>query len=304
LAQYALILNPITLKQHANRWRSLLALLHTAKVDYKIFETVSADAIVTETGKALKEGYTHILPIGGDGTLSLVVKAFMANDRNIYPDRIIIPLNFGTGHDFYNGFVPGGHRSDMSWILGDHELADVSVGSFGQGDRERYFVNSLSFGISHEVLSKRELSYFRQGKISYLLATMKAILSYRSQDLSISLDGVTKQKSTLLFLVSNGPYIGGGMNFVKKADPTSSTCEALWIPSLSILEIARHFPKIFQGRVAEVKVVDSFRFHHLHIKISGSNPQLEADGEICPVANEFELRILPLAIKMMRPRYS
>ncbi|RYZ48949.1 MAG: hypothetical protein EOP07_25135, partial [Proteobacteria bacterium] len=217
MAEYALILNPMTLKQHAKRWQSLIALLEAKAAKYKIFETGSADAIVTETRRALNEGYSHILPIGGDGTLSLAVKAFMANDKNVDPDRIVIPLDFGTGHDFYNGFAPRGHTGELDWILGEHEIADVSVGSFGVEGKERYFVNSLSFGISREVLSKRAVSYFRQGKISYLLATLKAIASYRNQTLSVTVDAVTKTKSTLLFLVSNGPYIGGGMNFVKKA---------------------------------------------------------------------------------------
>lgn len=292
----------MTLKQHAKRWRSLIALFERSKAKYKIFETSSADSIVSETTRALSEGYTHILPIGGDGTLSLAVKAFMADDKNIFSDRIIIPLDFGTGHDFYNGFVPESHEGGLDWILSGHEIADVSVGSFGQKDKERYFVNSLSYGISREVLSKRAISYFRQGKISYLLATIKAIASYRNQDLTVLLDGEPKSRSTLLFLVSNGPYIGGGMNFVKKADPTSASCEALWIPALSLPEIAKHFPKIFQGRVSEVKEVESFRFTRLICKISGANALVEADGEICPVANEFELRILPAAIRMMRPR--
>jgi len=321
LHRYALIVNPLTLVKHKKRFAVLCDTLDRAQVSYEIFESVDAASITALTREALQRGFTRILPVGGDGTLSLAVRGFMSGDKNEFPKAVIIPLDFGTGHDFYNGFIPKACHGRFDWAVtpGAVESLSVSLGwfnstrytsenaapgggqSLGLRNVERYFINSLSFGISSKIVEHRALSSLRHGKISYFVATIKTLFSYRNKALVLSLDGAPQKKPTLLFMMCKGPLVGGGMRLVAHANPLAATCQGLWVPALPWWKIVLNLPKIYQGRVAAVEGVQSFEFKSLRLRFEGA-AALEADGELCEVGEEIEVRILPACVRFLRPK--
>ncbi len=126
-------------------------------------------------------------------------------------------------------------------------------------------------------------------------------MSYKPSTVTIEVNGETFGGSTLLLMLSKGPLCGGGMRLVADADPRADSCAALWVPALPLRSIIRNFPKIYQGQVDRVAGVKSFHFQSLNCRFSEAQNFVEADGELCPVDDLLQVRILPSTLGLLVP---
>src|SRR5690625_1821927 len=154
-----------------------------------------------------------IIVVGGDGTLHDVINGF---DHDLIPVALIPG---GSGNDFARGIrIPKNRNHIIDNIVkkiskpysyGHYKLPQKSV---------RSFLNCVGFGfdavvanhVNHSKL-KRILNKLKLGKLSYLYALLVQLFRYKPIDITIELDGVTKEFPACFFAtVSNQPYFGGG----------------------------------------------------------------------------------------------
>ncbi|RZA22776.1 MAG: hypothetical protein EOP10_14520 [Proteobacteria bacterium] len=273
-----LIINPKAKQRRKNQFQMLLNELHAAGTPYDQAESKSAEDITILCRSALDAGYTSIIPIGGDGTLSLCIQAFMHNRTNQYPNAAITPKPFGTGNDFHAAFKVKGQTQ-------------VSLGHFQTIDgKDHYFINSFSAGITPSLIQ----SYAGAPIRSYLLATLKTLVTYRSQTIHIN----HIAQPTLLFLITKGPFVGGGMRLSKASDHITSKTRVIWIPKLSFQTLLKNLHRLYKGGVESLKEEQSFDFEPLTLGFPKETNKIEADGEIYTVGSVVPITMIPSCISI------
>ncbi len=300
--QFHILLNPRSLGRHRAKLDELVAILQKRGDEAVVLEPAGPEAMFEQTRKCLEEGARYILPAGGDGTLNICASAFLDKGRNLFPEAKLIPLNFGTGHDFYTGFMP--KVEGYSWLLGDTEEKSISVGLVvdKKSQDSRYFFNTFSYGISGSVLDKRERAPLRDSKFSYFAATLRAIADFKPLELIARLDGRYARERTLLFMIGKGPVFGGGMRLIPEARHTSSEFTGLWIPALKMRTVLGNLHKIYTGAVASVDGVQALNFKFAELELRKRRNLLEVDGEIYETGRRVEISIIPNCLTLLRPK--
>jgi len=177
------------------------------------------------TRQALREGYECIVAVGGDGTLSEVVNGFFEEGKALAPDARLAVLPRGTGCDF---------RRTLGWTLKLEEAFErirqrktvlVDVGFLECEDMEgkphsRYFINECSFGIAGDIARRaNETTKVLGGKVSFMLASLKALSRHVDKEVEVCMDGGTAERWPVTSLtVANGAYFGGGMKVAPEAN--------------------------------------------------------------------------------------
>ncbi len=303
---FHLIVNPRSLRSSVRNslYQNLLSYLKAQGWSYHLATSSSAEELTVLTRAALVSGARKILPIGGDGTLSLCARAFFAGAENRFPESLLVPMPFGTGHDFYQAWMRSVRSKSWNWLHPEMPSERISVGHYRDaGGQEGYVLNSLSLGISASILAARNALPLLQGHpLAYLLAAVRELMHYRSRPLQIEVAGDTpERRETLLFLVCKGPLVGGGMRFLSGIDPCASQAEAVWVPRLKASFVLRSLPKLYQGHVDQVGGVRHLSFEQLRIHRDSEELEVEIDGELVYLQGPLDLSILPSVLAMAKP---
>ena len=95
---FAIIINPVSGRANEQLAQRLTQLIEAKGETAKIFATECEGDATSKARQALAEGYTSIVGVGGDGTLSEIVEGIGGKDATLY----IVPC--GTGNDFARAF--------------------------------------------------------------------------------------------------------------------------------------------------------------------------------------------------------
>jgi len=175
------------------------------------------------TRTALRNGCDLVVAVGGDGTINEVVNGFFETPAPGEPPR---PIRQGSAL----GILPRGTGGDLRRTLGlDQDLRkcgprlagsrkpiDVGRVDFVRDDGSpgaRYFVNVGEAGVGSEVvtLANRGTKALG-GKLTFALASLRALAAWKDVPVRWSLDGGAFEESEVTtFAVANGRYFGGGM---------------------------------------------------------------------------------------------
>lgn len=236
--------------------------------DFEIYITENKYSI----GEYLKENqgkYDSIIGVGGDGTINDIV-------NNIHPGDIkvgVIPL--GSGNDFLRNF-----EKDFNFTA---LIDNLIEGNYNEYDlwqaNERKFFNVFSVGVDGEILisrSKRKSS--TKGK--YLIMAVKKLISYRTRNIKVKIDGIKLERKAYLFTVCNGSYFGSGMEIMPKAELDDGHLDVCIVKKCSKVKILFLFPSIYWGGHLRFKsIVEHYKAKEIEIHCDEKLP-LDLDGEI------------------------
>ncbi len=256
------------------------------------------------TRRHLLEGAGIIVCVGGDGTLNEVVNGFLDEAGPVQKDALIGFVPNGTGCDFVKSVpIPLDTERSLEAISLGESLA-VDLGRIRFADREgrpcsRYFHNVASFGIGGEVTARagRTTRVFGSG-FSFLWSTLASVLSYREKRISLRLDGGPAREFTAWNVaVANGRSHGGGMLVAPEAEIDDGLLNVTVIGNLSLPEIFYHLPKLYNGRIGEVPMVQTFRCRKVEAS-ADERVLLDLDGEQ-PGSLPAVIDIVPRAIRVL-----
>ena len=145
---------------------------------------------------------------GGDGTLSMAVKALMELDEKA-------PL----------GYIPSGSTNDVASSLNISKdmvqaAQDIVEGDFFEYDigqfNDSYFVYIAAFGIFTDTAYETPQNLKnRLGHAAYIVEALRRINTYKGIELTIEHDGVTDSGNFILGAVSNSRSVAGMKFFLK-----------------------------------------------------------------------------------------
>jgi YegS/Rv2252/BmrU family lipid kinase len=181
------------------------------------------------TREALRAGHDLIVAVGGDGTINEVVNGFFQPARPGEPAKPIEPsaalalLPRGTGGDLRRTLGLDGDLGRCAARLnGERAAVDVGRVDYVAEDglaASRYFINVGEVGVGARVVEIANRSSKRLGgKVTFMLASLRALLGWRDLCIAVSFDGgPAEDLSVTALAIANGKYFGGGMMVAPEA---------------------------------------------------------------------------------------
>lgn len=245
--KHLFIINPAAGKEASTR--RLEELLSGLTFPHEIVYTREAGDAQRITEQAAAEGVpVRIYACGGDGTLNEVVNGAAGHDH-----VAITNIPKGTGNDFLKIFGKG-YRESF------YRLEELSVGPQVPFDlidcNGKLGIDMVCCGvdarIGHGVHRYKRLQFI-SGMGAYILALLEHVL-FRgiTRPMSVRMGDIAWDGQTTILCICNGRYYGGGFNPMPEAMPDDGVLDALLIPGISLLALARYIGRYSKGRYREV----------------------------------------------------
>ena len=222
--------------------------------------------------EGLREGFTHMISLGGDGTSSEIVSSI-------------------RGTETVFGIIPGGSGNDFSKAAGipldtQSALENVFSGRTRKADvafvDEKCFINGFGVGMDGAVAHAfGELGLRRFGSFGYIVGAV--IEAFRFQGFVSEVDGevgaaAARGRKLLLFGASNGPFQGGKFNLAPQADIFDGYLDIHIIGDMNPLGRLFKIQKVLEGRHEGLREVSIVRAKQLRFETFTDLPA-HMDGE-------------------------
>ena len=253
-----------------------------------------------------QKGSRLIVCVGGDGTLNEIVNGVMNDQGPVGDDVTVGFIPFGTGCDFRRTLSIPKDPAGAVELLVKGRPQSIDLGRLTCLDHEgrrsvRYFHNVTSFGLGGEVDERVNRGGRNMGGFfSFLKATLISLLLYNKKRIHLRVDGAFDETVvTWNIAVANGKYHGGGMCIAPAADARDGVFDVTIVGNLSLAEIVYHLPKLYSGRIREVKKVRSLTGRRIEA-FSEQRVLLDVDGEQ-PGMLPVSIDMAPGALRFILP---
>ncbi len=229
----------------------------------------SAEDLVRQARRAVREGVARLAVAGGDGTVHHAVQALAGSGC----DLALLPV--GRGNDYAASLgVPSEFEAALELArTGVARLVDL--GRCGEGR----FAFYCSVGFDGEVtrFANRKRRLLR-GSLVYVQGVLWRLPLFDPPRVRVEHDGGVFEGRVMFVVAANGPLFGGGMRIAPEADLSDGLLDLVLVRRVSRLELLRVFPKVFSGGHVGHPAVSILRTRRLRIRCERPM-SLFADGE-------------------------
>ncbi len=232
----------------------------------------------------VREGFSKIIVVGGDGTMNEVINGVFAQDRINTTEVMLGMISVGTGNDWARMFnIPIDYEGAVLTIKEQKTfIQDAGLVNYRKNCKEwkRYFINIAGLGFDARVVerSNRMKEKGKSGPFLYFYNILLSLLKYKSQDAEIEIDGKTFDRTIFSLNIGIGKYSGGGMIQVPHAIADDGLYSITLIKKIGKLNILVNIKRLYNGSITEHSKVETYMAKSLQID-GASRLQLETDGE-------------------------
>ena len=279
-----------------------------AQGDFRAVFTTRQGEAVDIAREAARGGERMVVAVGGDGTASEVVDGLIDAGRVVEPEVLFGCIPQGTGGDLRRslGWAATPEEAARALAVGVTVTCDVGLVEYTAHDgsaRKRHFVNVSSFGVSGRVV--RELARGGRlggGKLTYTLASARALLGYRDQPVRWRVDGGewTEERLTAL-AICNGRYFGAGMMVAPTARMDDGLLDVTAWKGLGFADFLTKRRMLYDGTHVKLPNTRCLRARVVEAEpMEGAEVLLDVDGEQ-PGRLPARWRVLPGALRVRVP---
>ena len=257
-------------------------LSHTSQhLDIVVKETSAiGDATVIAMNLA-DSGCTHIIAVGGDGTLNETVNGVKKSTK---PHCHVGMLTYGTANDFARTIrAPKSLKKLLQLIeKGSSKKLDLGLIEQKVGDLTytRYFINIADLGIGAEVVKRVNGSSKVFGSdITFFGAIVRTFFSYTNQPVLCEADNWKWEGKINSLVIANGRYFGSGLCIAPEADPSDGKFSIMISGDIGLSDYLKNVAKIRKGKVLDHPKVEYKVARKLRITSPSLDCFIEADGE-------------------------
>jgi len=276
--------------------------------DFQAVFTTRRGEAVDIARDAARGGERMVVAVGGDGTASEVVDGLTGAGRVVEPELLFGCIPHGTGGDLRRslGWPGTPEEAARALAVGVTVTCDVGLVEFQAHDgsrQRRHFVNVSSFGVSGRVV--RELARGGRmggGKLTYTLASARALLGYSDQPVRWRLDGGewTEERVTAL-AVCNGRYFGAGMMVAPEARMDDGLLDVTVWKGLGFADFLTKRGMLYDGTHVKLPNTRCLRGQVVEAEpMEGAEVLLDVDGEQ-PGRLPARWTLLPGALRVRVP---
>jgi diacylglycerol kinase (ATP) len=235
--------------------------------------------------RAVEEGATRLVAVGGDGVVHIAVNAVAQSETVLG----VVPL--GTGNDFARalGLLNGDVDEQAERALAEPVAIDAIRTDHG------WVATVATLGFSGDVTARANDLAWPRGQSRYTLATMLQLPRLRTQAVAVEVDGRRVGGDTTLLAIGNTEFFGGGMRICPDASPDDGKLQVVNIGDVPRRTFLRVFPTVFSGR--HVRRAEVSTDSGTSVTIDGSDVEVWADGEpLGPLP--LRLEVVPGALRV------
>ncbi len=258
--------------------------------------------------EGVRAGVERVIVAGGDGTLSEVVTGLLSADLGGYARIGILPL--GTGDDFIRTLGASREIDAAIERLAEDQTRIIDAGrvTYRASDgrqADRYFANVASLGLSALVdRFVNPKTKILSGRASYLIGTIRALIHYRRESVSIRVDDELVYEGPLvLAAAANGQFFGGGMRVAPDALLDDGQLDWVVVPELSNnrllsrLRVVCKLRLLYRGSHIFDRQISHGRGRVIEATASSDRVYVEVDGELLG-ALPARIELVPDAITL------
>lgn len=306
--KWFVIVNPVAGDGHGlDDFPEISKLLREEGIDYEPLFTEHKYHATELTVSAVKQGFRHIIVVGGDGTLHEVVNGLFIQQEVDPREVLLAVVAVGTGNDWVRTVgIPLRHRDAVHAIAEQHHfLQDVGVVSYEEAHyrQSRYMANVAGAGF--DALVVKRVSHLRQkrrlGRWSYTWSLLRSFFGYKPTGVKVWVDDRRVYNDLLLSMaIGICKYNGGGVQQLPEAVADDGLLDLSLIRPVHFWHIIFRFHYLFNGGIYRIRHVIRERGRKIRIE---SSPEilLEVDGELLG-HTPLEFSVLPQAISIVVPR--
>jgi diacylglycerol kinase (ATP) len=244
--------------------------------------------------KAVRQGYSTVIAMGGDGTISAVVRGLAGSDVHLG----IIPA--GTENDIaVNLGIPENLEQACALIASDHtrdlDLAQIST----KKEKKFVFFMVATIGLSSALYP--DIKDIPHGDLSNLKdAVMTFLHAKPDPKVFLTLDDESRiEVETMLVTIANMPVIAAKNLVAPDASTEDGLLDIAVYPNFSKSELIAYFAKSAEQRETPDGKIQRYRARKIKIK---TDPKLEIAAEGVPLGKgKAKIKILPRALRVIAP---
>lgn len=223
--------------------------------------------------EAIAEGFTTLVVVGGDGTISNVANAILHSGEDVR----IAAMPAGTGNDFAK--LLGTLKADAPTVARLCAAAPEQCIDVGRIEN-RYFVNCCGFGFDVAVLEGIKRHSRLRGNAVYVYTAITELFGFRGSNLSVRSDQSDRPAAMHLMLVlANASYFGGTFEIAPGASATDGKLDAISILDMPAWKRAAVLGAALTGTHERFKECVRERSGEFEISFP-TPPVYDADGEL------------------------
>ncbi len=252
------------------------------------------EAVVAE--RAIAEGCTTLVAVGGDGTWGNVANAILHSRA----DTRLAFIAAGTGNDFAKtAGAPARDAVATARLVVEGAERRVDVGRI----EDRYFLNIAGFGFDVAVLEDVARIKWLKGDALYAYSALTQIGSYTGTNIAIATDARARDDVPhLMLVIANARHFGGSFRIAPSASITDGRLDAVAIRDASPLRRLALFGAVIRGKHEGMPDVDIERASTFTLRFP-SPPAYEVDGEYRRAASAtLTVASVPGALRIVVPR--
>jgi len=234
-----------------------------------------------KTEQALAEGYSHILAVGGDGTIHQVINGFFDQKGNlINPEAILEIYPLGTANDFVRSIISTGDHPATTDSSKKYDVGYIEVTDTAGKNIRKYFINVCDAGIGARVASRVNApSFHKRGIFKYLAEALLCAWTFQPQKVTIEIDSKKIDKEVKMIAFANSTTFGDGLQIAPQAHPDDGLLDVVIIGNLNYLTGLRYLWALVRKKTFSHKEIQYYRAKNAAIDTS-EKMLIEADGEI------------------------
>lgn len=273
-------------------------------IEYGLFESQYAGHLSRIASDVVKKGYTHLICVGGDGTLNEVVNgmvsAFEYAHRQIDEptetrydwaglSRIRLALYpAGTGNDFARTIKAKPNLAQILQLIAQdaYQMTDIGYARFTRpdlsGEGERFCINIADVGMGGEVayrLSKDSRLRRISPKLLYQREVIRAFFKYEKKPMRCYNDHFEWSGLAMAIVAANGKYFGGGIGIAPQSDPISGNIGVTIVGDVSLWDYITRLPALMRCLKAKHPEISYHRFENICVEALAEQVPIDMDGE-------------------------
>lgn len=245
--------------------------------------------------KAVKNGYDIVIAMGGDGTISAVIRGI---ERSKVHLGIIAA---GTMNDIATSLSIPEDLKEACALIASNKARKMDLGRVSTRKRKKfYFFHVTAIGLTATLYPK--IKKIPKGKLKRLDDAVRTALKFESKpEVFLTLDDESKIKvESMLVTVANIPLIGAKNLVAPEANPEDGLLDIAVYPEFSKAELLAYFAKTANEGASDNEKIQRYKVKSLKVK---SRPKLlvAADG-IRLGKGRARIKVYPGALRVISPK--
>lgn len=283
MSKYLYIVNPTSGKGRGKKSVSIISnYCNNKKLNHTIVETkypLHAKQIM----ESENNNYSHVISVGGDGTLNEVV-----NGIKNWNDIILAVLPVGSGNDFSRNLGMSHNIMDSMSIIhnsNNSHISKVDIGHIKYSEdgtdklNEYKFINSLGIGFDAYVGFLNQNNKYLSGIFSYLFSVVRALFRYKMIEIDIKSGAERIIGERLMVSIGNGITSGGGFYLNPRAIIDDGLLDLSVFDSITRRRLLTALPLALMNKLDKVPEAKQFITKMVELKLK-TPYYIHCDGEI------------------------